>query len=275
MTPLLNDEEHFEKGPPLDQLFEATRASTEFTTKQGFGENDQPHFNPASAFFALPTGNTSQFLLSADLSMGSIHVGGGPMNFQSHTLTIDGNKVHALIAGPEEGNGCLLLHGASFSSETWREIGTFEVLAKAGFRVYAVDLPGFGNSESSDTEPGLWMKNLFEELKLEKAVIVSPSMSGRFSLPFMIKQPDEMSGFVAIAPVEITKYETKLGQITCPVLAVWGENDRTIPLVHADILVLAVENGRKVIISGGSHAPYMSDPATFHRELLGFLKELP
>ena len=95
MTPLLNDEEHFEKGPPLDQLFEATRASTEFTTKQGLGENDQPHFNPASAFFALPTGNTSQFLLSADLSMGSIHVGGGPMNFQSHTLTIDGNKVHA------------------------------------------------------------------------------------------------------------------------------------------------------------------------------------
>lgn len=197
------------------------------------------------------------------------------MKIQSHTLTIDGNKVHALIAGSEDGDSCLLLHGASFSSETWREIGTIEELAGAGFRVYAVDLPGFGHSKSSNTEPGLWMKKLFEELKVEKAAIVSPSMSGRFSLPFVTKHPDQVSGFVAVAPVGITKYKKKLGQITCPVLAVWGENDRTIPLEHADMLVLAAENGRKVIIPGGSHAPYMSDPETFHWELLGFLKELP
>ncbi len=47
-----------------------------------------------------------------------------------------------------------------------------------------------------------------------------------------------------------------------------------IPVEHADMLVLAAGNGRKVIVPGGSHAPYMSDPTTFHPELLGFLKEL-
>lgn len=197
------------------------------------------------------------------------------MTIETHRLNCDGCQIHCLAAGPSNGRSVLLLHGASFSSQTWEEIETLQTLAEAGYRVYAVDLPGFGQSEScAIPEVAVWMKTLCDELQLESPIVVSPSMSGRFSLPFVIEYADYVGGFVAVAPVGISKHDMQLGQIVCPVLAVWGENDRTIPIDHADLLVLAVDGGRKVIIPGGSHAPYMSDPATFHRELFTFLAEI-
>ncbi len=62
--------------------------------------------------------------------------------------------------------------------------------------------------------------------------------------------------------------------ITVP--AVWGEDDRTVPTEHADRLVGLPPRGRrrKVVIAGGSHAPYMSDAAALYQERPGFLAEV-
>lgn len=193
---------------------------------------------------------------------------------ESKFLNVDGAKVHYLGDGPANGHAVVLLHGASFSAETWRQIGTLEALAESGYLAVAVDLPGYNGSEPVTGTPETWLAKVLDTLNVARPVLVSPSMSGRYSLPLVTETPDRLGGFVAVAPVSITAYRDRLYKITCPVLAVWGEHDRLIPQEQADLLVASVAKGKKVVIAGGSHAPYLSDPQAWHRELLGFLNEV-
>jgi pimeloyl-ACP methyl ester carboxylesterase len=194
---------------------------------------------------------------------------------ESRWIEVEGSRVHYLIEGDEKGRPIVLLHGARFRAETWKEIGTMNALARAGYKVIAVDLPGYGQSAPFHGSPRTWLRGLLDVLKVERAVIVSPSMSGRFALPLVTEEPQRVSGFVAVAPVGIPSYKDQLHRITAPLLAVWGEHDEVIPQDQADLMVGSVKRGRKVIISGAGHAVYMNAPAAFHEELLRFLREFP
>jgi pimeloyl-ACP methyl ester carboxylesterase len=196
----------------------------------------------------------------------------------SKSITINSKNVHYLESGSHLTQTVLLLHGASFQAETWRQIGTLDILTKSDYRAVAVDLPGFGESagtmEMNAKECRQWVGDLLTALEIERPVVVSPSMSGRVALPWLIADSEAASGLVAVAPVTIPDHTKNLKMIRVPVLAVWGEQDALIPEEHADTLVSAVADGEKVIIRGAGHAPYMNDPGAFHFELLNFLKRV-
>ena len=60
-------------------------------------------------------------------------------------VSIDGIRVHYLVTGPENGRPIVLVHGLGGRAEDWRNLAPS--LARAGYRVYMPDLPGFGRSE--------------------------------------------------------------------------------------------------------------------------------
>jgi pimeloyl-ACP methyl ester carboxylesterase len=189
-------------------------------------------------------------------------------------VELDGGRIHYLSAGEEEGQPLVLLHGASFHSGTWRDLGTIGFFATRGYRVFAVDLPGFGKSKALDGDKEKFLEDLFKALNIEKPVILSPSMSGRYSYPFLCRTPGLARGFIPVAPALTADYASKLAHFEVPTLIIWGEKDTVFPSKQADLLQRSIPNSEKLILEGAGHACYLDKPEQFHMAIFDFLTSL-
>ncbi len=190
----------------------------------------------------------------------------------SQYVTVRQIRIHYLEAGDSGRPAVLLLHGASFSAQTWQDLGTLSLLAGQGYRAVAVDLPGFGQSEPGNPDrTEAFLAELMEQLALDRPVLVSPSMSGGYSLPLVARHPDKLRGLVAVAPVAIARYEPELAGNQLPTLAVWGSDDHLVPLEQAKRLVRALPKARLVVLENAGHACYLQATAEFHQYLTQFV----
>ena len=188
-------------------------------------------------------------------------------------LTVDSTTIHYLEAGPDDGKAVLVLHGMKFQAETWRELGTIDLLADAGFNVIALDLPGFGKSAPSDMAPDSVLSLFIKETGLDRPVLIGPSMGGRVSLEFSLDHPEQVGGLVLVGAVGVPENQARLSEITVPCLVVWGSEDAISAPANADILIDGIKDSRKVVIDGAPHPCYLDQPGNWHDGLLLFLKE--
>ncbi|OXB71342.1 UNVERIFIED_CONTAM: hypothetical protein H355_012748 [Colinus virginianus] len=177
----------------------------------------------------------------------------------------------------------LLLHGQAFTSGTWQALGTLALLAAEGHRAVAIDLPGrtagYGDSPpagSLATQRGraAFVRHVVQQLGLRRPVLVSPSMSGRFSLPFLVAHGEQLAGFVPIAPVGTREYTAvQYQQVQTPTLILYGDRDTGLGRQALQSLQ-HLPRHHVVVLPGAGHACYVDKPEDFHRALLGFLGQL-
>ncbi|XP_010716726.1 protein ABHD14A-like, partial [Meleagris gallopavo] len=138
---------------------------------------------------------------------------------------------------------------------------------------------GYGDSPpagSVATRQGraAFLQRVVRQLGLQRPVLVSPSMSGRFALPFLLAHGEQLAGFVPIAPVGTREYSAvQYQQVQTPTLILYGDRDTGLGQQALQSL-RHLPKHRVVVLPGAGHACYMDKPEDFHQALLGFLGQL-
>ncbi|KFV18774.1 Alpha/beta hydrolase domain-containing protein 14A, partial [Tauraco erythrolophus] len=137
-------------------------------------------------------------------------------------------------------------------------------------------VPGYGDSppvETVATAQGrvAFLDHVLQELSMRRPVLVSPSMSGRFALPFLLARWEQLAGFVPIAPVGTKDYAAEQYQ---QVQVRWVVGLLRGPWVLVSLIGQPAVGQRVAVVPDAGHACYLDKPEDFHQALLGFLRQL-
>ena len=192
--------------------------------------------DPMASVFLAITATASR---ASDLVAGleAVYVDKGAVSSQQLSVPGCSAQIHYLAAGPADAEKTvLLLHGMAFTARTWQFVGTLDALAAAGLRALAVDLPGFGKSDSVECQ-GEAKKEFVERftraLGLSRRVLlVAASMGGSFGAPFVRSHPRQVAGYVPIAAMGVPPDQPPVRSV--PALVLWGALDKPeSPKAHA------------------------------------------
>lgn len=200
------------------------------------------------------------------------------------TIQVQGQGLFFREAKPGNGQAArfsvLLLHGIRFSSETWQNLGTLHKLAEAGYKAVAIDLPGLGQSKEAaapapigELAPGSFLAAVVDALELGAPVVISPSLSGMYALPFLVAPGSQLRGYVPVAPICTDKINAAdYARVKTPVLIVYGDQD---PMGTSSFQHLKqLPNHRVLVMKGAGHPCYLDKPDEWHTGLLDFLRGL-
>ncbi|MAY35679.1 MAG: haloalkane dehalogenase [Spongiibacteraceae bacterium] len=128
-------------------------------------------------------------------------------DFAPHYLNVpDGEggelRLHYLDEGPEGADPVLLMHGEPSWSYLYRKM--IPPLVRAGHRVIALDLIGFGRSDKPSERSDYsyarhvaWVESAFDQLNLKDVTLVCQDWGGLIGLRLLASRPDYFARAVA------------------------------------------------------------------------------
>ena len=114
---------------------------------------------------------------------------------------------------PEGKQTVLFIHGLGSYLKFWRY--QLDAFAERGYRVIAVDLPGYGKSDKPATFPysmeamGDAVHELAAKVGAVQPILVGHSMGGQTSLSYAIRYPEDVKALVLTSPAGFEKFNPR------------------------------------------------------------------
>uniref|UniRef100_A0A9J8CMD9 Abhydrolase domain containing 14B n=1 Tax=Cyprinus carpio carpio TaxID=630221 RepID=A0A9J8CMD9_CYPCA len=145
----------------------------------------------------------------------------------------------------------------------------------------AIDLPGLGQSKAAPAPapvgqpaPGVFLRQVCEALQTGPVVIISPSLSGMYLLPFLFQHSEQVKAYIPVAPICTEKFTAEqYSSAQTPALIVYGDQDTQLGEVSLSNLK-NLPNHKVVVMKGAGHPCYLDDPEIWHKAVLDFLQQL-
>ena len=129
----------------------------------------------------------------------AMHARLGLAGIHSEYVRVGPYRVHYFVGG--QGKPLLLIHGLGARTEDWTP--QMPAYAKNGFRVYAIDLLGSGQTDHPDIaytmqqQAGL-VRGFLDTIHVQQADVIGWSMGGWVALEFALEHPDRVHRLVAM-----------------------------------------------------------------------------
>ncbi|UTW54717.1 alpha/beta fold hydrolase [Kordiimonas sp. SCSIO 12610] len=118
-------------------------------------------------------------------------------------MDIAGAKVRIRIEGPESAQPIILLHGFSFSLESW---DTWATDLKKSYRVIRYDLLGHGltgadpQTRYAPNERAHFLDDVMQALDIDNAILGGNSLGGLVAWKYALKNPNSVKALILVAP---------------------------------------------------------------------------
>ncbi len=189
------------------------------------------------------------------------------------TFDHKGIKLTYYYSAGKEGTA-VLMHGYSFNSKVWDDVGLVKALNGLGLNVMGIDVPGFPQSINKLAINESEMVSLLEAMTgalTGRVFMFGSSASCRFALRFAEETGDRLSGLIVVAPVSVKGIV--LEKIKTRVLAIWGSEDDVSPPYKNEDAIKSIKGSEVIIINGARHACYLSKPEEFIKIISEFISK--
>ena len=155
-----------------------------------------------------------------------------------HEISVGQQTVYYSVTGKDGGEPVVLVHGLSASSRWW--VRNIPALAQH-YRVYLLDLPGFGTMRRfrrrfvlDELSSGIvaWM----DTLGIKQAHLIGHSMGGYICLRMAARYPERLRRLVLVSPAGIPHIRSVRGYLLPLLVAIRYCKPAFLPILFSDAL---------------------------------------